>query len=180
METINLKQIQRKRYRLQKILIILLILSGLSLILKNIKIKYRYTIIDNQGNQIILGISKNNNLIDETLYETINQLKEQQYEISDYNLSTYIQVQKIYTFDKDSDLKELKNKIKNCFLIKVYAVKFTYNNNDYYFHNKYNHYIYDNLKLKIPDLKINFLEGTFININQVMSIEEMENFIDNL
>lgn len=134
--------------------------------------------IDFNRNNYTIGYSQNEELIDDTVYNYIHRLKEQEIRISDYNLKNgFVKHFTIVLKSKLND-RELIKTIEENTMIFIYAIKITKDDKDIYIPYKFNSQnIVNQIKEKDKNIQIEFV---YINKDKVLTNEELEKYIDSL
>lgn len=182
MKTIILNK-KRKKLLWKNIIIyligIILFIVGI-IILTNVKINYNYYKIDIYGNKILLGTASSNNLLDITVYNKINEVKQDKFQIADYNLKNLITIQPTIKWNSfNSEDEKVKDAIEDNMFIIVYALKLNIDGIDYILPESEGYTILGQLKNKNPNLNIDLLDGEFVNIEKVLTEAEIEELISN-
>ena len=170
METIKLNK-KKKIIMWKRILIAAIIAAAAFWVTlgKHFRIQYKYYAIDEYGNKKILGISDNSNLIDKAVYQKISDAKSKNYDIAEYNLDTIVNKKFIISFKKS---KNKDSKIQSAIENYVYIITYAYKVDNCIFSNNQRDYV----EKEIDDEDI-FIEGTFININEVMNDKQLKKCI---
>lgn len=134
--------------------------------------------VDFNRNNYTIGYSQNEELIDDTVYNYIHRLKEQEIRISDYNLQNgFVKHFTIVLKSKLND-KELIKTIEENTMVFIYAIKITKDDKDIYIPYKFNSQnIINQIKEKDKNIQIEFV---YINKDKVLTNEELEKYIDSL
>ena len=161
-------------------LIGILISISILIILTNIKINYNYYRTDIYGNKILLGTASNNNLLDITVYNKINEVKQDKFQIADYNLKNLITIQPTIKWNNfNSEDEKVKDAIEDNMFIIVYALKLNIDGIEYILPESEGYKILGQLKNKNPNLNIDLLDGGFVNIEKILTDAEIEELISN-
>ena len=166
METIKLKQKKKKSIKWKNFLIFLIILFFILLffwIKYSFHFAYEYYIIDDNQNKIILGTSSDKNLINMTVWQYTDTIKEEGYAISDFNLKTVIKKKKVIISKNHIDkTEEIKNKIKEEIYIYVCAEKL----------------IIEETIIYIPYKKLNSTINKITEANKTLNIEKDYEYVN--
>lgn len=178
METIKLKD---KKPWWKKFLLIITIIGIIILfIYLNIIFcfGYKYTMIDFNKNNHIIGYSQNSELIDDTVNNYIHSLNEQEIRISDYNLKKgFVKHFTIVLKNKIND-KKIINAIEKNTIVFIYAIKITKDNENIYIPYKFNYEdIIKQIKEKNQNIQIEFV---YVDKDKISTKEEIKEYIDNL
>ena len=180
METIILKN--KKRIDWKKIIIILILcmmIAGNTILVYHCRFLYQYYKVDITGQKVVLGNSTQPNLIDRAFDEKMKEVKQEGYQIVDFNASSLIE-KKIVIIKRanQTDDKSIKELIKQNIYVVVPAYKLTIDKTTYYFQKKDGYDTLYKLKEINKQLDINMLEGEFVNKDLIMTSEDIEKLIN--
>ena len=97
---------------------------GLFFFLKFFHVEYEYYQINRIGESFVLGMSTNNNLIDKAVYGKVQNIKNEGFQIADFNLKRIIKWKyKIKLGRKKNEDKQIISKIQDNTYVKVYALQ---------------------------------------------------------
>lgn len=182
METIALNKKKKKIMwgRVFIALLVLIILSSLTYLFFNYTIKYQYYAIDTYGAKEILGISADKYLIEQTTIETIDSLKQDKYQIVEYNYNHIINKNMIIVKRKQKDNKQkIQSAIASYMGITVYAIEIDIDGWGYILPDAKYRNIINEIKLKHKKLKIGTPKGVFVRIEEILDQAAIESLISN-
>ncbi len=182
METIVLNK-KKKKIKWKNIFIMLLICAATAVcvfLIGHFRIQYSYYQIDPQLNRHELGISAHNNLINTVTIDTLEDIKKQGYQISDFRVVNVIDKQYIFTWDNNKDdTEQITSAIVNSIDVDVYALILPIKDKEYYLPPTKGYDILHQLQELDNSFKdIHLLNGKYINIKNVSSNAEIEELIN--
>lgn len=168
MKTVKLENNNKKNLILLRNIIFIIL--SIFLFFKYFSFTYEYYYISEKKEYINIGLSNEKDLIDKTVLNYLNEIKNNNINIADFNLTKSYEKKIKIIFKKD--LKEEKNiiesNIKQNIYIKTYGIIINYNNNNYYFLEKQEEEILKMLKGKNFNIK-----KDFFYLHQLSSIENL-------
>ena len=180
METIVLKN--KKRIDWKKVIIILVLcamIAGSAILVYHCRLSYQYYTVDITGIKTVLGNSTQSNLVDRAFEEKLREVKQEGYQIVDFNASSLIKKRIVITKRSNkNDDTSIKTQIKQDIYVVVPAYKLTIDKNTYYFQKKQGYDTLYKLKEINKQLDINMLEGEFVNKDLIMTSEDTEKLIN--
>lgn len=184
METIKLIDKKPKKIILWKrIFFFLFIIIGISAyIVFNVlfNFRYRYYIINNEGNKTEIGIAATDNLVNITVKEYLEELGKEGYQITDFNLNNIITNNIIITWkDINNNEDNIKSKIKESLYIKTYAEKITCADNSIYVLEKTAQNIINRIQARDPYITID-IDFDYIDKNELSTAEQINYLVDNV
>jgi hypothetical protein len=181
METIVLKN--KKRIDWKKVIIILILcamIAGSAILVYHCRLSYQYYTIDITGIKTVLGNSTQSNLVDRAFEEKLREVKQEGYQIADFNASSLIKKKVVITKRSNkNDDTSIKTQIKQDIYVVVPAYKLTIDKNTYYFQRSLGYNTLYKLKEINKQLNITMLEGEFVNKDLIMTQEEADQLINN-
>lgn len=168
MRTIKLENNNKKNLILLRNIIFIILF--IFLLFKYFSFTYEYYYISEEKEYINIGLSNEEDLIDKTVLNYLDEIKNKNINIADFNLTKSYEKRIKIIFKKD--LKEekniIENNIKQNIYIKIYGIVINYNNNNYYFLENQEEEILEILKDKNFNIKKNFFY-----LHQLSSIENL-------
>ena len=168
MKTIKLENNNKKYLILLKNIIFIILF--IFLFFKYFSFTYEYYYISEEKEYINIGLSNEEDLIDKTVLNYLDEIKNNNINIADFNLikSYGKRIKIIFKKDLKEEKNVIENNIKQNIYIKIYGIVINYNNNNYYFLEKQEEEILKMLKGKNFNIK-----KDFFYLHQLSSIENL-------
>ena len=139
------------------------------------KVGYVYYEVQEGGQRIKIGYSVNKDLVEDTLYYYLKDIKEQGYEIVDFNLKKYY-TKRFTIFPKNKyNYSEVEERIKNGTYVSIDASKITVNNVIIYVKFADGKNIFEKFKKFKPKI-----ENVYIDISQIWTYDEIEKYFNEI
>ena len=182
METIVLKKKKKIKFKLKAFFIAIaaiLITVAIVLLWINFEPVYEYYQIDNNNIYTSLGYSTDKQLIYRAFKQEFENTYKQNLQIVDFNLKSYVSYKLTIVRRGSANNDAVQEKIAKQVYIKVYAKVLQYEGKTYYLQTAKAHNTLSSMKEVNPKLKTEFLLGTYIDRDLLMSEEEIKNFLAN-
>lgn len=168
MRTIKLENNNKKNLILLRNIIFIILF--IFLLFKYFSFTYEYYYISEKKEYINIGLSNEKDLIDETVLNYLNEVKNNNINIADFNLTKSYgkRIKIIFKKDLKEEKNVIENNIKQNIYIKIYGIVISYNNNNYYFLENQEEEILEILKNKNFNIK-----EDFFYLHQLSSIENL-------
>lgn len=168
MRTIKLENNNKKNLILLRNIIFIILF--IFLLFKYFSFTYEYYYISEEKEYINIGLSNEKDLIDETVLNYLNEVKNNNINIADFNLTKSYgkRIKIIFKKDLKEEKNVIENNIKQNIYIKIYGIVISYNNNNYYFLESQEEEILEILKNKNFNIK-----KDFFYLHQLSSIENL-------
>lgn len=168
MRTIKLENNNKKNLILLRNIIFIILF--IFLLFKYFSFTYEYYYISEEKEYINIGLSNEEDLIDKTVLNYLNEIKNNNINIADFNLTKSYgkRIKIIFKKDLKEEKNVIENNIKQNIYIKIYGIIINYNNNNYYFLESQEEEILEILKNKNFNIK-----EDFFYLHQLSSIENL-------
>lgn len=179
METIVLKN--KKKINWKKVIIISCICVLIAVIVglyAGFRITYEYYQINIDGTYTTIGTATQNDLIDRAIVEKVREVKQEGFQIADYNLDTLVKKRLIIIKRQKKDDTSTYDAIKDKVYVIVAANKLDLDGETYYFERHLGYITLSKLREINKNLNTIYLEGTYINRDWLLSEQEAETLID--
>ena len=139
------------------------------------KVGYAYYEIQETGEKIQIGYSVNKSLVEDTMYDYMKEIKEQGYDIIEFNMKKYY-TKKFTIFSKSKyNYSEVISRIKEGTYVSIDASKITVNNVFIYVNSKEGRDVFEKFKKFKPTL-----ENVYVDISQIWTSDEIENYFNEI
>lgn len=168
MRTIKLENSNKKNLILLRNIIFIILF--IFLLFKYFSFTYEYYYISEEKEYVSIGLSNEKDLIDKTVLNYLDEIKNNNINIADFNLikSYGKRIKIIFKKDLKEEKNVIENNIKQNIYIKIYGIVINYNNNNYYFLENQEEEILEILEDKNFNIKKNFFY-----LHQLSSIENL-------
>ena len=168
MRTIKLENNNKKIFVLLRNIIFIILF--IFLFFKYFSFTYEYYYISENKEYISIGLSNEKDLIDKTVLKYLDEVKNNNINIADFNLvkSYGKRIKIIFKKDLKEEKNDIENNIKQNIYIKIYGIVINYNDNNYYFLENQEEEILEILEDKNFNIKKNFFY-----LHQLSSIENL-------
>ena len=168
MRTIKLENNNKKNLILLRNIVFIILF--IFLLFKYFSFTYEYYYISEEKEYINIGLSNEEDLIDKTVLNYLNEIKNNNINIADFNLTKSYgkRIKIIFKKDLREERNVIENNIKQNIYIKIYGIIINYNNNNYYFLESQEEEILEILKNKNFNIK-----KDFFYLYQLSSIENL-------
>lgn len=168
MRTIKLENNNKKNLILLRNIIFIILF--IFLLFKYFSFTYEYYYISEEKEYINIGLSNEEDLIDKTVLNYLDEIKNNNINIADFNLTKSYgkRIKIIFKKDLKEEKNVIENNIKQNIYIKIYGIIINYNNNNYYFLENQEEEILEILKNKNFNIK-----KDFFYLHQLSSIENL-------
>lgn len=168
MRTIKLENNNKKNLILLRNIIFIILF--IFLLFKYFSFTYEYYYISEEKEYISIGLSNEKDLIDKTVLNYLDEIKNNNINIADFNLTKSYgkRIKIIFKKDLKEEKNVIENNIKQNIYIKIYGIIINYNNNNYYFLESQEEEILEILKNKNFNIK-----KDFFYLHQLSSIENL-------
>lgn len=168
MRTIKLENNNKKNLILLRNIVFIILF--IFLLFKYFSFTYEYYYISEDKEYINIGLSNEEDLIDKTVLNYLDEIKNNNINIADFNLTKSYgkRIKIIFKKDLKEEKNVIENNIKQNIYIKIYGIIINYNNNNYYFLENQEEEILEILKNKNFNIK-----KDFFYLHQLSSIENL-------
>lgn len=168
MRTIKLENNNKKNLILLRNIVFIILF--IFLLFKYFSFTYEYYYISEEKEYINIGLSNEEDLIDKTVLNYLDEIKNSNINIADFNLTKSYgkRIKIIFKKNLKEEKNVIENNIKQNIYIKIYGIIINYNNNNYYFLESQEEEILEILKNKNFNIKKNFFY-----LHQLSSIENL-------
>lgn len=168
MRTIKLENNNKKNLILLRNIVFIILF--IFLLFKYFSFTYEYYYISEEKEYINIGLSNEEDLIDKTVLNYLDEIKNNNINIADFNLTKSYgkRIKIIFKKDLKEEKNVIENNIKQNIYIKIYGIVISYNNNNYYFLENQEEKILEILKDKNFNIK-----KDFFYLHQLSSIENL-------
>lgn len=168
MRTIKLENNNKKNLILLRNIVFIILF--IFLLFKYFSFTYEYYYISEEKEYINIGLSNEKDLIDKTVLNYLDEIKNNNINIADFNLTKSYgkRIKIIFKKDLKEEKNVIENNIKQNIYIKIYGIVISYNNNNYYFLENQEEEILEILKNKNFNIK-----KDFFYLHQLSSIENL-------
>lgn len=168
MRTIKLENNNKKNLILLRNIVFIILF--IFLLFKYFSFTYEYYYISEEKEYVSIGLSNEKDLIDKTVLNYLDEIKNNNINIADFNLTKSYgkRIKIIFKKDLKEEKNVIENNIKQNIYIKIYGIVISYNNNNYYFLENQEEEILEILKNKNFNIK-----KDFFYLHQLSSIENL-------
>ena len=142
------------------------------------RITYEYYQINIDGTYTTIGTATQNDLIDRAIVEKVREVKQDDFQIADYNLDTLVKKRLIIIKRKQKDDTSTYDAIKDKVYVIVAANKLNLDGETYYFDRHLGYLTLSRLREINKNLNTIYLEGVYVNRDWLLSEQEAETLID--